>query len=369
MEKTKGEIGIDSFEEILTSLEISLEPAVKSLCVYLMYNETKDVSKLKYGSLIELLQACTEYIEEDKKESDNDYQDNFEPDESNSKEISKITKDSNLDDKKNSIGKNGQEEVELNEEQLIEIAQSCFQAIAQYMKEHGLTAKKLFENRISQKSIEGESTDVITIEAFLEKIREMEIESMSEIHQACLIKILSVGDNENLIKINDLIQILEDYEANNNSPPVELANNDLLNYEELDNISMIILFALTEYLIKANYPLYDLFDNYIYNHTVTESDGSVNSLEVIDAENFFKVMQTIGVKIEDEGYENLQNFLTIDQNCKDKISLDKLKDAVKKFATNEKLREKAHKCYKELFNEMGYEMEESIESNNEPKSK
>eukprot|EP00826_Nyctotherus_ovalis_P015584 TRINITY_DN14442_c0_g1_i1.p1 TRINITY_DN14442_c0_g1~~TRINITY_DN14442_c0_g1_i1.p1 ORF type:complete len:415 (+),score=115.81 TRINITY_DN14442_c0_g1_i1:48-1247(+) len=339
--KHKTEITIEDFESTLSSLNIQLEPRARALCVYLMHAEHKDLNKLVYTPLIELLQACSAYhgdFSPDEPER-NEYKEDFERDESQSRGSSKEAKKSAADEDK-------QAEVELNEQQFIEIAQIAFEAIAHYLTENGHDIRSFFGSSIAQNNVEGKQTDVVDTDIFLEKLQEMRIEGLNELHQACIVKVLTVSDNDSLINIEDLAQILKGYEAADN-----VYEESLVDYEKLDEVSMVVLLALTEYLVKENIPLYDLFDDYICAVAVTDTEGMTKTLEVIEVKGFLKVMQEIGIKVEDGWYGNLQELLAAD-NHKDKINLDKLKDCIKKFATDEQLREKAHKHYMKLQSEI-----------------
>jgi len=306
------------------------------------------MDKLAYGSLIEVLKACSEYkedfeVDEKQKNYLGNYQEDFEQHQSESKKDSEDEMNDEAD----------QKEIELDEKQFIEIAQASFLVIAQYLKDNNHTINSYFGNSITQETIEGKLINVIPTGVFLEKVQGMGIEGFNELHQACITKVLHIPENKDLINIEDLSQILEDYKDEDHKMEESLSDKDIgsnmLNYDELDDISMIILLALTEYLVNKSLPLYDLFDNHISN--IMSPNEPNKMLEFIAVANFFSVLKDIGIDMKDKGHENLQSFLSID-NHKDKISLDKLKASIHKFATDDKLRERAHEHYIQFLKEL-----------------
>ena len=438
IEKFKGsQITLKEFEDILAERKLNLKNKEKSYCVYLMYNKTKDLDKLNYEALAEFLKAKSESgygddFEPEKEESKNgtnkegskfanikdeykddfnsekedskpksnsenskkaedEYQDNFEPEEvpednyddkkndNEKNDIEEIKVKENdgdeYDDNENNIEENNGEEklegdnmedkeIEINEEQLIEIAQNGFKQISQYIRVHELTLNSLFEGLIVQEKIDGQLTEVISTDAFRLKIQEMNLEGLDEIKQECLIKIISANETEAFIKFSDLEQIISDYNENDeNGENIEMEE---LDYSSLDNVSMILMLALTEYLIKENIPIYDLFNESIYDQPVEGPDGAQTTIEAIDAIGFFKVIQEMGIRTEEDGHENLQKFLAIVPEDLEKLSLNKLKEAIKRFASDEQLREEAHKYYMEFVNEAN---EDNRENETDPESK
>ena len=372
-ENKKGEITIEVFEKELANLNIKLGSIEKSFCVYIMYENTKNVDRLQYETLIESLKSENFYkndFEEDKnsitnkefqseKEELNDYNDDFDTE----KEEEKPQVDKNFEQKDNPYNDNEYEnygendmiinkmepmdkEIEINEDQLMEIAQNYFKAIADYIKINEITLDSLFNSEIIQENIDGEPTNLITTKVFATKIREMKLEGLDDIKEACLIKILPTDETETYIRLNDLAQILEDYEGNEE---IEYEN---LDYTMLDEASMIIIFALTDHLIKESISIYDLFNKYLSNELINDENGEQNEIEVVEALNFFNIIKEIGIDMEGNGHENLKEFLAVSPNNSEKLSFNKIKTAVGKFATDENLRKEAQRQYMKLANEI-----------------
>ena len=100
------------------------------------------------------------------------------------------------------------------------------------------------------------------------------------------------------IRVNDLSQILEDYgivdEESEEEQTEGKGSGQFLNFEELDNISMVLMLALTEYLIQAKVPLYQLLGNAIYKQGV-KTKSRQKSVDLINSKDFFAVLEKIGV--------------------------------------------------------------------------
>jgi len=238
-----------------------------------------------------------------------------------------------------------EEEIELNKDQAIEIAEGSLRAISSYMEEHGLTLEKLFEGQTYEELIQDQVTEVISVSTFLTKIKEMNIEGMDEVSKACLVKVLVIGEKEDVIRFADLEQALRN---NEDEDPITTLDDDL-NFQELDSTSMILMLSLTEYLLKSNTPLYTVFDEKIYNHIVRFESGETANVEIISSNDFFQVLNEIGINTSVNEHENLREFLSLGPDHTKIISVSKLKKAIGIFATDKKLREQAHKYCMEFL--------------------
>jgi len=255
------------------------------------------------------------------------------------------------------------EELEnMNEEQMIEIAQKCFSGIAEKMIEKGMNVTSLFKEQVYYKRIKDEEVELISPENFMAGLQKLGLTTLSESEKACLEKMLTADNNEKGFRVKDLIQILEDYgitESGRNKPAEEEEAAGEMKFEELDKVSMVLLLALTEYLMSAKVPLYELFGDNIYKQPVQVDDNELE-IDIINSPDFFKVLHGIGIDTEEKEHENLKSFLCIDSSYLDKFSVDKLKSAIEEFAVNEELRSHAQQCYQELVEEEQLE-EEPVE--------
>jgi len=259
-----------------------------------------------------------------------------------------------------------EENADINEDQMIEIAQNSFHIIAEQMLQQKMTIKSLYAKTVKSQVINGEQIEVLSAEDFINGIRALGINDIKTLEYACLIKVLSINDDQKLIKVSDLAQILADYgiqEKEGGSPEVPhkeaKKRGPQLKYEELDQISMVLMLALTEYLIKAKMPLYDLFADVIYQQVV-KTKSKQKTVELINSSDFFEVLCKIGIKMEESEHENLKKFLCVDPHYVDRIYVKKLKTAIEEFAFNEELRGIAQNCYKSLIEEEGQDAPEYL---------
>eukprot|EP00826_Nyctotherus_ovalis_P032362 TRINITY_DN26084_c0_g1_i1.p1 TRINITY_DN26084_c0_g1~~TRINITY_DN26084_c0_g1_i1.p1 ORF type:complete len:168 (+),score=64.61 TRINITY_DN26084_c0_g1_i1:205-708(+) len=150
------------------------------------------------------------------------------------------------------------------------------------------------------------------------------------------------------------MQILDDYGIKEQSEIQEETRaaqgkpKDLLN---LDKFSMILLLALTEYLLKSNTPLYDLFGEKIKRESITIKSKE-RKVELIESKDFFEVLGSIGIQLEDDENEDLKRALSFNhKQFANKISVKKLKNAIEQFAFNDELRRRAQECYEAFVEE------------------
>jgi len=263
---------------------------------------------------------------EDKYEAGSDFEDDFESEESEAKEdFGNIT-----------------------QEQMIDIAQKVFFNLANAMLQGKMTVRKLFSADIIKQTFNGEEMEVIVAENFIQGINNIGLTNLQPIEYACLIKVLAVNDEGEFIKVEDLMQILADYGIKENNESDKGKPKDLLN---LDKFSMILLLALTEYLLKSNTPLYELFEEKIKQEKIIVKSKE-RKVELMESKDFFEVLASIGIQLEDDENEDLKKALSFNhKQFANKISVKKLKNAIEQFAFNDELRKKAQDCYEEFVEE------------------
>jgi hypothetical protein len=237
----------------------------------------------------------------------------------------------------------------VSEDEMIEIAQRCFFSIAEQMAKKQQTIHSVFQDVIFKKTIEGEEVELVTPLDFLSGLRQLGIEDLQTVNYTCLIKVLAVNEEEKHIRINDLVQILEDYGIVEQDS-VEERIAEELKFEDLDKVSIVLMLALTEYLIKAKVPLYELFRDVIFKQEI-QVEGKQLRVDLIKSTDFFAVLQHIGINIEEKEHENLNAFLCLDPGHTDKLLVKKIKRAIEEFAMNEQLRAYAQQIYQELVEE------------------
>eukprot|EP01022_Parablepharisma_sp_SALTPOND_P000995 TRINITY_DN105406_c4_g1_i1.p2 TRINITY_DN105406_c4_g1~~TRINITY_DN105406_c4_g1_i1.p2 ORF type:complete len:849 (+),score=138.53 TRINITY_DN105406_c4_g1_i1:84-2549(+) len=328
-------ISFDCIDQLTRILNLQLTPSEKDYIIYVMYQESRNVKRLPFQALLKKLEElgckADPKIEE---------------------------KPITLEEVVNKV-ENEDELNEMQEEEIIELAQRCFLKVANAMSKSKKTVKSLFGDDIAMKFVEGEGEiEVIKPEDFFKGLKKVGILNLQPLEAECLLKVLATSDAVDDISVDNLVQILEDYGIIDPESRDSSKNSNFLNLAKLDDISMVIMLALAEYLMQEKVPLYELFGNVIYTQNV-KTKTKERTVELIDSNEFFKIVREIGIDLEDEEHENLKEFLCLDLKYKNKLYMKKLKKAVEEFAFNEELRGAAKKCYENVAN-----MEEEYESEN-----
>eukprot|EP00826_Nyctotherus_ovalis_P053304 TRINITY_DN6903_c0_g2_i1.p1 TRINITY_DN6903_c0_g2~~TRINITY_DN6903_c0_g2_i1.p1 ORF type:complete len:229 (+),score=39.09 TRINITY_DN6903_c0_g2_i1:116-802(+) len=215
---------------------------------------------------------------------------------------------------------------------MLKYAHEAFELISKKVDEMNIAPEEVFG-----KIINGKKPTAIAVEEFMNIVNAMNISGLTLLHCNCLIKVLSSDNLSSLFIPNDT--------SHSNKKESKIVEEIL---ELSDTMTIIILFALTEYMMRNNAPLYNLFGDVIYKKTMN-SKGKDRNVELIASENFFAVLQKIGIELEESEHENLKQVLCIDQKYLNEIHVRKLKAAVQEFATNEELKELAKSYYQEAL--------------------
>jgi len=233
----------------------------------------------------------------------------------------------------------------LSEDQIVEIAQGMFSQIAEQMVKKGLDISELFAPLIR----EVEDEEVILTQDFLKVIESLEIQSLDKLKCECLVKVLAVNDKQEFIKLDDFMEIMSNFAVT--GVPGENSRMAFLIMQNMNAASMILMFALTEFIIKNNVPLYDIFGTAIRKEVIEDK-----AIEFIKSAEFFSILTKIGLESDEADYENLKKFLCISKDKPNTIELDKLKETINEFAINDKLQEAVSEYYKQLLDSQGDEL-------------
>ena len=246
----------------------------------------------------------------------------------------------------------GKKEIQtMSEDQIIYTAQRCFYEIAQKMLAKGFNVPSLFKGKMIYKEVDGEMVELLTQADFVEGIQTLELESLKPLEYACLMQVIAINDGEEYIRIQDFIKILEDYgieaeqEDSAGQQTIKEENMQTMydQFKALDKISVILLLAFAEYVMKTKISLAELFKEYVSE----ASEGA----KVVKCAAFFDVLKGIGINIDESEHPNLKLFLSYDKQSLEQFSLNKLEVVLKLLENNDELRNFAHKCYEELMNE------------------
>ena len=406
--KSSGEtdvVSLKSFEEILKQFGIIFTNEELEALALPAFQVTRSVRELSCAYLVaeleKLVPAEEQVVEKKQNEEEKLVESAKKPaEEKKGDEIPFEIADASkkLEEK---TGENDTEYQSIDEDQMILIAQKCFYDIAQKLIDKKLNVYSLYKGKILKRTVDGEEVELLAQLDFINGIQELELEDLQPLQYACLIQVLAINDEEKYVRVSDLIQILEDYGVVENAakpvdkepgdkepavakepvaikepvakesvpvakpvleqkkvepenvpeaenPPDELL--ETLNFEDLDKVSMVLMLALTEYMIKSQVSLQDLFGKAIFVQEVINENEKVQ-VEFLESTEFFAVLARIGINIEEKEHENLKHFLCYSESAPNKFCVEKLAIAVEEFGNNEELRGVAHKCYEQLVNE------------------
>jgi hypothetical protein len=109
-----------------------------------------------------------------------------------------------------------------------------------------------------------------------------------------------------------------------------------MDLSQLDEKSIKILAKLMIALMELNVSLYDFFDGVIYSQMVkTKTKG--DTVEILNSQDFFEILQKRGVRKSDKEHENLCKFLQLDPRYPNLMMLKKIAKALDEMAKNEEL--------------------------------
>lgn len=275
-------------------------------CDYLAvvaYKKTKDVKKLQGKAIVQYLRGLCNLTK---------------------KPIKKQTDESEV--------------INIDEEKIIEIAHNFFLKFAKRIRAEEITLRELYGDRLEQVEVESREVDVLSPEVFIAGLSALGLELADPIEYACVIKILALNDDEKLLKFEYLVEIISDYGV---APAAEEAAGDFIS---IDEISLIIILALSEHLVKNKSSLQALLGPKVYVQ---------GNAEVIGSEDFFEIVEQIGVALESREHVKLKELLCVDAAHKNTLSLAKIKQLVDEFLRNEQLQDRAIKCYEDLMKKSG----------------
>jgi hypothetical protein len=327
----EGYITYGTLQSICGNMELSQDEL--DYIALTMYKESKDLNKLQYEIFVEhlndLLNKLLEHEQSNQEESEHEIQ-------------------------KESSRKSKEKDEELNEEQVLALVQTCFTEIAEKIAGKGIAVEEVFGENVYTKVIDGEEVKLISPQNFTKALKKLGVRKFEAAEEAYLNKMLMASETEAGYKVKDIIQILNDYgiagdneENGNNIENHAEKNEEEVNIEDLDKVSMVLLLALTEYLSNTNSSLEKVFESVAYKQPVQIDDEELE-IDIVNSKDFFETINGIGIETEEDQHDNLKAFLCLDPSYSDKFSLDKLRMAVEEFKNNEEVRECAKQYYQEL---------------------
>ena len=100
----------------------------------------------------------------------------------------------------------------MDEEEMLDIAEHCFIRIAEMMIEKNVSVRSLYTKySIPEQFPEGTVLELMSPIAFLEGLKELGLDNLSEMEAACLLRVLTKPELDSAIILNELVLIMENF--------------------------------------------------------------------------------------------------------------------------------------------------------------
>ena len=103
----------------------------------------------------------------------------------------------------------GEGDIDLTDEEMFQIAENALLKVAHWFLSRGTTVSELFKSHIQLIQYEEHELPVISPEIFIEGLKVLEIENMTELELACLMNVLVKPQLDNGILVEELESIIE----------------------------------------------------------------------------------------------------------------------------------------------------------------
>jgi len=103
----------------------------------------------------------------------------------------------------------GEGDIDITDEEMFQIAENTLLKIAQVFIEREVTVSKLYQNNIIEVKYEDNVLPIITPEVFIEGLKFLEVDNITELELAWLMNVLVKPQLENGILIDELESIIE----------------------------------------------------------------------------------------------------------------------------------------------------------------
>lgn len=100
----------------------------------------------------------------------------------------------------------------MDEEEMLDVAEHCFIRMAEMMIERNRSARTIFTKySVPEQFPDGTILELMSPIAFLEGVKEVGMEELSEMEAACLLRVLAKPELENAIILNEFTMIMENF--------------------------------------------------------------------------------------------------------------------------------------------------------------
>lgn len=372
-----GYIPASTLKSCFHAMDINLDDDLIEFLIYVSGSLDKVGSTshlmLEYNKITELVESSGEDALSKKAEellNEDNYSDDYgndfdepkeEKDEEESQEIQPLSKAPLETEPQQMTGEEGEGEgegdldEEIDDEQMISIAENCLIRIAEELLDKKLTIRQLFKGDIIEEEIEGEKIELLFPTSFLDGIQRLGITEFSDLENAWLMNVLAKPQLENTILLDELIDIMENLgipegelspQTNKaadafkaNPEPAQQQNKQQkkkgLNLEDLSDDAKTLLLNFVIYLEQESMTAANFFESVKYEQMV-KTKKKQSSVDIVPAEDFFRLIEdtyeiVADVNLTEDVKGELQDLLWLEANYKDLLFLKKIEKALKEI--------------------------------------
>ena len=266
-----------------------------------------------------------------------------------------------------------EDEEEPNEEEVIDVAEKIFIRMAEELIKQGRTSiRDCFTNQIFETMIGDDYVELLSPIGLLEGIKELGIDDLEEKEITYLLRVLTKPELDGAILVEELLQIMEnfglydegqmgagtDHEPDGETPDgaglktkqksdvesspeagqTKKKKEKPMDFSKLDQKSIKIMVMLMLHLLDAGLTTQEFFEEVTYQQSV-QSKTKHQTLEIMKAEDFFRVLYERGIRNKDAEHQNLKEFLQLSTSHPHLLVLKSIKRTLEQMAENERFME------------------------------
>lgn len=276
----------------------------------------------------------------------------------------------------------------MDEEQMLDVAEHCFMRIAEIMIEKSSSVRGIFTKySIPEQFPDGTILELMSPIAFLEGLKELISEDLTEMEAACLLRVLTKPELESAIILNELVLIMENFGVIDNygeedddddyipddeevdlkaegqdaegdqlsdkkkkaaadqSPnkekqeePDKPAKRKIqLNFDLLEEKGLKILKKLARFLLQRYMHPREFFGPAVYKQLVKTKQRE-NHVDIIQTKDFYLRLKLGGLRKSVKENDSLNKFLCLDSKYTNLMQVKKVVKALEEVAQGEQLK-------------------------------
>ena len=256
---------------------------------------------------------------------------------------------------------------------MIDVAEKIFIRMAEELIKQGRTSiRDCFANHIFETMIGDDYVELLSPIGLLEGIKELGIDDLEEKEITYLLRVLTKPELDGAILVEELLQIMENFglyedgqmgagtdqepdgetpdgaglmkqpkQSNESSPEAgqtKKKKEKPMDFSKLDQKSIKIMVMLMLHLLDAGQTTQEFFEEVTYQQSV-QSKTKHQTLDIMKAEDFFRVLYERGIRNKNAEHQNLKEFLQLSTSHPHLLVLKSIKRTLEQMAENERFME------------------------------